>query len=195
MVEELQGEKKIELASKIYSEVCNNIKTTDEISFRLLGLVPLLSAAGIFGISLSKEFASSPLAIVISFFAAIVTGALFMWEWRNLKSCRSYLGYAMLLEKYVFYDALGKLAEKVPSVKLTPEEILQMEISGKFTSEQILRMEKEREKTAKKERKTAEGQFRSRPDTTVIRKTISELIIYSVTILAWTTIGVIALVT
>lgn len=119
MDRESEDKTKIELATAIYREVCNNIRSTDEISFRLLGLVPLLSAAGIFGISLSEAFASSPLAIVISFFAAIVTGALFMWEWRNLKSCRSYLGYAMLLEKYIFYDSLGRLAEKLPSGKLT----------------------------------------------------------------------------
>lgn len=162
LVEELLDEKKIELATRIYSEVCSNIKATDEISFRLLGLVPLVSAAGIFGISLNKEFASSPLAIVISFFAAIVTGALFMWEWRNLKSCRSYLNYAMLLEQEVFYDAFGRLGDKVKEGK---------------------------------QKETAKGQFRGRPDNTVIRKTIAEIIIYSATISAWTAIGTMALIT
>jgi hypothetical protein len=171
LVGESQDEKKNELATRIYSEVCINIRATDEISFRLLGLVPLVSAAGIFGISLNKEFATSPLAVVISFFAAIVTGALLMWEWRNLKSCRSYLSYAMLLEKYVLYDALGKLGEKVPLDKSAPDVKLMEEI------------------------KTAQGQFRSRPDTKVIRKTIAELIIYSATISAWIAIGIMALIT
>jgi hypothetical protein len=124
-------------------------------------LVPLVSAAGIFGISLNKEFATSPLAIVISIFATIVTGALLMWEWRNIKSCRSYLSYAMLLEEYVFDDALGKLGDKVG---------------------------------LDKQREIAKGQFRSRPDTKVIRKTIAELIIYSATISAWIAIGIMALI-
>jgi hypothetical protein len=163
LVEELQDEKKIELATRIYSEVCNNIKTTDEISFRLLGLVPLLSAAGIFGISVSlgKGFVSSPFVAIVSFFAAIVTGALLMWEWRNLNNCRSYIRYAKFLEEQVFFDALGRLGDKLKDEK------------------QI---------------KTAEGQFRSRTDTTVIRKTVAELIIYSATILAWLAIGTITLI-
>jgi len=171
LVEERQDPTKIELATEIYSQVCNSIRATDEVSFRLLGLVPLLSAAGILGISLSEQIASSPLLPGIAFFAAIVTGALLMWEWRNLKSCRSYLSYAMLLEKYVLYDALGKLGEKVPLDKSAPDVKLMEEI------------------------KTAQGQFRSRPDTKVIRKTIAELIIYSATISAWIAIGIMALIT
>ena len=30
-----------------YTEICSHIKTTDEISFKLLGLVPLVSGIGI----------------------------------------------------------------------------------------------------------------------------------------------------
>jgi len=222
LVGESQDEKKIELATRIYSEVCTNIRTTDEISFRLLGLVPLVSAAGIFGISLNKEFATSPLAIVISFFAAIVTGALFMWEWRNLKSCRSYLNYAMLLEEHIFYKALGELGEKVPQDKSTPvgDKLKEKEkkiAGGQFWSQlkailktiaksimHLLTIGKKRwdkptpqsdklKELKEREKKIAEGQFRGRPDNKVIRKTFAECIIYLATIAAWTAIGIMAL--
>ena len=44
---------------KLYSEINANIRFTDEISFKLLGLVPFVSGAGILGISLSN-LVSSP---------------------------------------------------------------------------------------------------------------------------------------
>jgi hypothetical protein len=34
-------------AEKRYAEICSNIRATDEISFKLLGLVPLVSGTGI----------------------------------------------------------------------------------------------------------------------------------------------------
>lgn len=166
MAEESPDKTEVETATTIYREVCNNIRTTDEVSFRLLGLVPLVTAAGIFGIIYKPEFVSSPLAVVITIFAAIVTSALFCWELRNLRLCSSYIEYAKILEKYVFYSAMGKLAEKEPLNKSTL-----------------------------KERTRGQGLFSSRPDTKVIRKTIAECIIYSATISAWITISVISLIT
>jgi hypothetical protein len=78
---EKEGHDKIntELASTLHIKVCNNISTTDEISFKLLGLVPFLSGDGIFGISADKEFALSQFAMSISYFAAVVTIAIFIW--------------------------------------------------------------------------------------------------------------------
>lgn len=99
---------RIDVASTLYRETCNNIRTTDEISFKLLGLVPLVSGAGIFFISANKDLASSSFAAFISFFGAIVTVALFIWELRNISVCRSYIAYAKILERYHFNEILAQ---------------------------------------------------------------------------------------
>ena len=46
--EENTGNSKIEIASTIYREIYNNIRQTDEISFKILGFVPLVSGTGFF---------------------------------------------------------------------------------------------------------------------------------------------------
>jgi len=54
----------------IYSEVCTNIRTTDEISFKLLGLVPFASGAGIIGIStLDKTSLIPEVRLLVALFA------------------------------------------------------------------------------------------------------------------------------
>ena len=145
---------KIEVASTLYRETCNNIRATDEISFKLLGLVPLVSGAGIFFISLDKQFASSLFAMIISFFGAIVTIALFIWEWRNINNCISFSEYAEILEAYVFRDKLGKLGD-------SPQ---------------------------------ASGQFSGRGKSKIIKKRNAELILYTVTIIAWLVLGMMSLI-
>ncbi len=168
--------RKIEVASTLYRETCNNIRATDEISFKLLGLVPLISGAGIFFISLSKEFASSPFAVIISFFGAIVTAALFMWEWRNIKYCISFVKYAELLESRIFYDALGKLGEE-------QEKQLALEKLPPKCVEEI-----------KMETKIAKGQFAGRGKSKILKKRNAEAILYTATIIAWLALGIMSLI-
>ncbi len=69
-----------------FQELCTHLRATDEISFKLLGLVPLVSAAGI-AVFLKAETQLSPLIYLVSLFAAIVTLALFCWERRNIQTC------------------------------------------------------------------------------------------------------------
>ena len=103
-----------------YSEICTNIRTTDEISFRLLGLVPLVSGAVIFGVSLDANFASSPFSILISFFAAIVTFGLFVWELRNIDTCKELIESAkkMEAEDFMYNDNEGPYGSKPDPKKL-----------------------------------------------------------------------------
>jgi hypothetical protein len=86
---------------KLYSETNANIRFTDEISFKLLGLVPFVSGAGIFGLTIS-DLTSSPFATLISFFAAFVTFALFMWELRNINMCKWFVSRAERIERENF---------------------------------------------------------------------------------------------
>ena len=73
-----------------YSEICTAIRTTDDISFKLLGLVPLVSGAGIFAVLdlLGGTVASWPTTVFASLFGATVTFALFRWELRNIQTCQ-----------------------------------------------------------------------------------------------------------
>jgi hypothetical protein len=72
-----------------YSEICTDIRTTDDISFKLLGLVPLVSGIGIFAVLdlLGGKVASWPTTVFVSLFGATITFALFRWELRNIQIC------------------------------------------------------------------------------------------------------------
>lgn len=74
-------------AEKRYAEICSSIRTTDEISFKLLGLVPLVSGAGIV-LLLDDNRPWSPVTIFIGLFGAAVTFAIYRWEVRNIKICK-----------------------------------------------------------------------------------------------------------
>lgn len=75
----------------IYGEILAAIRTTDETSFKLLGLVPLVS--GIASGSLSFLFLEGgglPYAIPVVLLAVLgiaVTHFLFRWEQRNIQTC------------------------------------------------------------------------------------------------------------
>jgi hypothetical protein len=73
-----------------YSEICEDIRTTDDISFKLLGFVPLVSGIGIFAVLdlLGGKAASWPTTVFVSLFGATITYALFRWELRNIQICK-----------------------------------------------------------------------------------------------------------
>jgi len=88
---------------KIYLGILEDIRRTDDISFRLLGLVPLVSGVGLLSILFSekvpglvKDGCLSPLGAsvltVLSLFAAAVTLGLMRWELRNVKNCSWLIG-------------------------------------------------------------------------------------------------------
>ena len=79
-------------ADRIYQEVCADIRATDEISFKLMGLVPLVTGAAFLTFCVSDELSEMPkLIIAVSVFAALITLALFRWELRNIQKCNSLL--------------------------------------------------------------------------------------------------------
>ena len=79
-------------ADKLYEQLSANIRATDDISFKLLGLVPLVSGAAL-GALLFKdaqpmaERLSPSLITLLALFAAAVTLGLFRWELRNVQEC------------------------------------------------------------------------------------------------------------
>lgn len=88
-----------------YEEICTAIRTTDDISFKLLGFVPLVSGAGIFAVLDllgSGGVASWPTTVFVALFGATVTFALFRWELRNIETCKWLRAQAERLEQTEF---------------------------------------------------------------------------------------------
>ena len=77
-----------------YREMCSDIRFTDDISLKLLGLIPLVSGAGILAVLFAGAGRSRMDAAIlggfVGVFGAIVTFAIYRWEVRNSKFC-SYL--------------------------------------------------------------------------------------------------------
>jgi hypothetical protein len=73
---------------RVYAEICSDIRATDDISFKLMGIVPLVSGASVLTFFL-KESLSNNHKLVAGFalFAALITLGLFRWELRNIQKC------------------------------------------------------------------------------------------------------------
>ena len=70
----------------LFTEICTDIRETDSISFRLLGLVPLVSGAALLTLMLSKQVPSE-FVMLLGIFGAGITLGLFRWELRNIQTC------------------------------------------------------------------------------------------------------------
>jgi hypothetical protein len=100
---------------KIYTELRAGIRETDNISFRLLGLVPLVSGAALIGVIL-KEGTLGPVVTLLSLFAAGVTLGIFRWELRNTQTCKWLIRYADCLEQHALNaHEVGAIHHKLPT--------------------------------------------------------------------------------
>jgi hypothetical protein len=70
-----------------YTNLNTNIRFTDYVSFKLLGLVPLFSGSGMLVAVMRSEYFWSPAIYAIAAFGALVTLGLFRWELRNIQTC------------------------------------------------------------------------------------------------------------
>lgn len=89
---------------KLYEEICKNIQITDDISFKLLGFVPVVSTSGatILGLVKIWDQVSSILVVFISITAMVVTFGLYKWEMRNTQRCKWIIGRAADIERVLF---------------------------------------------------------------------------------------------
>jgi len=85
-------------AEKIYTELCTDIRATDNASFRLLGLVPLVSGTALIGLVLKQNLPPG-LILLLSLFAAGITFGLFRWELRNIQTCSWLIKSAYVVER------------------------------------------------------------------------------------------------
>ena len=54
-------------AEKIYAEICGGIRETDNSSFRLLSLVPLVSGTALIGLVLQKQSLPAGLVLLLAY--------------------------------------------------------------------------------------------------------------------------------
>jgi hypothetical protein len=93
--------------AKVYDALQAGIKRSDEISFKLLGLVPLVNGAAIVTAVLGTEYSNLPSSafVMLSFFGAFVTLGLFWWELRNIQYCLWYIKLAKPFEEPILKHA------------------------------------------------------------------------------------------
>jgi len=90
-------------AAQVYGETCASIRATEEISFKLIGIVPFLSGSAIVTLLGTESVKSIPSAALAAacLFAAFATLTIFRWELRNIQTCDWLRARAQELEKDV----------------------------------------------------------------------------------------------
>jgi hypothetical protein len=84
---------------KVYEAIQKGIADTDNISFKLIGFVPLVSGAALLTILFDRT--KLPLAVMslVALFAAAITLGLLWWELRNIQTCHWFILLARELEQ------------------------------------------------------------------------------------------------
>ena len=94
-------------SESVYKEICQNIRETDAISFKLLNLVPLGSTLGGGLLALLQknallENSSRPVIgsaiVLLSLAGATIVFGLHKWELRNIQKCKWLIDRAAELE-------------------------------------------------------------------------------------------------
>jgi hypothetical protein len=117
-------------ADKIYSEICTGIRETDNASFRLLSLVPLVSGTALIGLVLQKQSLPPEVVLLLSMFAAGITFGLFRWELRNIQTCSWLIKSAYAIEGAALRShGKGEMFKERPSA---PQKI------GKTEAEKLI---------------------------------------------------------
>jgi hypothetical protein len=98
---------------QLYDQVCVNIRTTDDISFKLLGFVPLVSGVGISVLlSTNTGLSSLPVVVFIGLFGAVVTFGLHRWELKNITTCNWLIELGRDLERHRFQLTQGQFLRR-----------------------------------------------------------------------------------
>jgi len=97
------------LSMDFYKEICNNIRVTDDISFKLLNIVPVMSGIGTTALVFLEKGQllsnySSYAVVILSFCGALITFGLFKWELRNIQKCKWLIRCAEDFELAVLQD-------------------------------------------------------------------------------------------
>lgn len=96
------------MLEKTYTEICENIRSLDANSFKLLSFVPLVSGSAIMAVFLKGEAGMSWVTILLSLAGAFVTFGLYRWEFRNIQICKWLQECADGIEREAFGVEQGK---------------------------------------------------------------------------------------
>ncbi len=80
----------------LYTQTSQNLRASDEFSFKLLGLVPLSTLLTFVGVLLKENIQWSPGFYGLGLLGAILVWGIFRWELRNIQRC---LWYCKVLDK------------------------------------------------------------------------------------------------
>jgi len=109
----------------VYQQIYEQVRAKDDISFKLLSLVPLISGAGI-SILIKTDIAWG-LKCFVSLFGATVTFSIFRWELRNIGWCDLLLKQARQIDHAE--------SPEVPKLRISPGKRVAV---GKTEAETIL---------------------------------------------------------
>ena len=123
--------------SAIYRDLIENIRVTDDISFKLLGTVPLVSGIGSGGLSLltmSGHHLNDLAVLGLSLVGCAVTIGLFRWELRNIQRCTWFISRAAKIEQRMFpsHEA-SQFNGFQPSKHLEAKELSDIKIASIWT--------------------------------------------------------------
>jgi hypothetical protein len=102
----------------LYGDVRSGIEHTDGVSFKLIGIVPVVSGGGAGVLTWLLEHQSlAPLAIAaLALLAGVSTYGVYRWELRNIQTCNRLWARAALLEEQLGFGELSG-REAAPSLR------------------------------------------------------------------------------
>ena len=131
--EPLQPDKMLD----IYKDICNNIRVTDDISFKLLGIVPIASGIGSGALTVLEKSKlldghAASAVIGLSAFGALATLGLFRWELRNIQKCNWLISRAANFEAQILRHANLQFDGMARHEHLQAKSINEIRISSLF---------------------------------------------------------------
>jgi hypothetical protein len=98
---------------RVYAETCSSIRATDDISFKLMGILPVLSGATFLTLFIKGPIplGNGWLVVALSLFAALITLGLFRWELRNIQRCTWLSKRAEAMEEAMDNDVRPRLSK------------------------------------------------------------------------------------
>ena len=135
-----------ELSVEYYKEICSSIRFSDDISFKLLQIVPVLSGIGstilvILEKSQLLTSYSSSVVLCLSISGVLITSGLFIWELRNISKCNWYIERAGDFERR-FLKIKPKKSQTLQFADFNPSKVRKNKSSikpwGKTEAEKLI---------------------------------------------------------